>query len=146
MKQFITTGLVLVYITALAGIPMDIHFCRGDVVSVGILLSGEACCCDDELENTVCCNAEPFGQTFSRENTDACCSNEYYSIQYLDDKQVPKNKITNFRQGKEQVLNRPVKIFQPEEDDSFRYGGFHDPPPINNVPLWLLNCTLTFYG
>jgi len=131
---------------ALMGVPVNVHFCKGDIVSVGIIPSVEDCCSNEVSGVRECCNHELPEKTCSLENTDVCCSNEHYSIQYCEDKQITINTTTNPPPGKDHVLNPSVHGSESEDDDSAENRRFYDLPPPNPQPLWLLHCALTFYG
>ncbi len=146
VKQLIATGLSFLYMIALMGVPVNVHFCKGDIVSIGIIPSVEDCCCHEVSGIRECCNHELPEKTCSLENTGECCSNEHYSIQYLEDKQITINTATNSPPGKDHVLNPSVHGSESEDDDSAENRRFYDLPPPNPQPLWLLHCTLTFYG
>lgn len=146
VRQVIATGLAFIYTVVLAGIPVNIHFCRGDVVSIGVLQSGEEYCCHNEAEVPGCCADALYGQTCSPEGANECCYDAQFSIQYLEDEQLTKSKTTSFSQGNDQVSNPPVQICLTEDTDSYEHSGLYDLPPPKPRPLWLLHCTLTFYG
>lgn len=146
MKPFINILLSFLYVAATAGIPVEVHYCRGDIVSVGILPSGENCCCHETAGIRECCTYEMPGQTCSLESAGDCCSSEHYSIQYFQDKQVTKSTNTNFRPANDHGLKSIVQFSESEDTDSNVYCRFHDLPPLKPQPLWLLHCTLTFYG
>ncbi len=146
MKPFINIFILFLYLASIAGLPVEVHYCRGDVVSVDILTSGEDCCCHETAAIPECCSHSMADQTCSLENAGECCSNQQYLIQYFDDRQFTKSTNADSRSGNEPFLEFSIQFSDSQGDDSNVYARFYDLPPPKTQPLWLLHCTFTFYG
>jgi len=147
MKRFITILISFLYLIAVAGLPVTVHYCKGDMVSVSILSSHDECCCKEEVEEVHgCCSEESSEQSCSLEGTQECCSFEHFLVQYDEDNQVSKNHniITNLE--KDHIHFSSIIFFEYNDEDLNSEYRFYDLPPPDLTPLWLLHCSFTFYG
>ena len=145
MKQFITILLSVFYLALIAGLPVKLHYCKGDLVSVEFLNTSEECCCV-EAKAQACCSEESDDRSCQVALEDECCSFEHFFIQYDRDNQVSKVVNVSSDYGKDQPVYHSVVYTNAKHDaDSDEQWYLTHPPPIPQ-PLWLLHCSFTFYG
>lgn len=128
MKKFATILFSIFYLQASVGIAVDIHYCNGQVKFVEVIADIGNCCCGDE------------------ENTASCCDDETFFFQ-LDNVQ----KISqNFRVVFEQPVSYIAEVYcildcfkGIDEEVNFEHLDLLQP---KKQPIWLLNCSLTYYG
>ena len=146
MKPFVNILFSFLYIAAIVGLPVEVHYCHGDPVSVGLISVDEGSCCQEKTGIQDCCTFEMQGKTCSLNAESNCCSDEHYSVQYFEDKQLTNNTTISFRTGMDHRSILSIRVSEPEDDDSAIHFSLYDLPPPEPQPLWLLYCAFTFYG
>jgi hypothetical protein len=129
MKILSATILSAFYLLFSVGLMVNTHYCSGEVESVALMSDGGTCCCGDE------------------EKPDDCCSDEtnWYK---LDSKQFVNPGKTFEISGGSAVAaasshSAALYIFTDKRNEF---------PPNraeqlqSSPPLWLMHCSLTYYG
>ncbi len=127
MIRIISFILTLFYITLTSGAYINIHYCGGDIQSIDLSANNEMCCCGIDYGTSGCCENEIVLLKIDVDQNVSITQNiisELYSINYISN--------TN---------NTLIEI----EYDNIKFNDVIIPPP-KPEPIWLLNCTLTFYG
>ena len=128
MKRFITILFTAIYLCASAGVLFNIHYCNDQVESFELQASEESCCCDDDAL------------------MEDCCSNETIFLKSDHEQQIVQKlrTATNFLDLIDMVVHHEVQSneIDKNESDPERFD-FPIPP---KQPLWLRNCSLTYYG
>lgn len=127
MKRLLAIALIGLYLLLNLGINLSAHFCGGSLKSISLSTEADKCCCD--------------GDGISK----SCCSDKTVYLQYdNDDKQVSSFRLAigkfyvsvkNTDTQDAVVKNQTLGL-----SDEQRRG-----PPLEQ-PLWLSNCSLTYYG
>lgn len=128
MKKVFSVILSVLYFSLSTGASVSLHYCGGELESINLIKETNSCCCGlSEMSNT-CCKNHQFVLDIDTDeditlNTNLILNNLFlytflnYSIQYFNDIGIEKNHFVNY------------KI-----------------PPQKLEPIWLLNCSLTYYG
>ena len=146
MRQIIHILFSVFYLSSIVGVPVHVHYCKGDLVSVGFLNASEECCCVEEVEVKACCSEKSDDKSCQVSMEDECCSFDHLFIQYDEENQVYKNPILSSNSAKDQLVFHSFTISNSDNDsDSEESLYITHPPPIPQ-PLWLLHCNFTFYG
>ena len=128
MKKLTVILFSFFYLFASAGITVNMHYCAGQVQYVEFLAANGKCCCADE------------GDTVS------CCGDETFFFQ-LDNEQQTSQKVRvvpeQFVSGIAAVLNTTDRFEPVSKAIDFER---LDLPPPQRQPIWLLNCSLVYYG
>ncbi len=114
------------YALSSAGFTVNLHYCLGELEEIELFGHGKDCCCgmDDVMSG--------------------CCDDDTYALSSEED-QLPSNIIFDFVQGlfvAHEFIEHHEIVFTEITNVSF----FADLPPPNNLPIWLVNCNLTYYG
>jgi hypothetical protein len=115
------------YLIIVTGIPVTIHYCQGSIESVQLFSSGNKSCCSGGLQKGCCKNVH----FWIKAETENQLVSQAYAIAFFP--------LINAEAGLP-VKNIPEVIIM-----TYTYG-FHDLPPPGINPIWLVNCSLTYYG
>lgn len=129
MKQFLSIVTTVIYLVLSTGLQVNAHYCHGELESVKVLVQSDPCCCGEGDMQSSCCSNENISFQADIDNhvtTDNRISLDQYEL-YAD----IQYSIFDIRTetGENQTINYDCEV-----------------PPILKQPLWLLNCTFTFYG
>jgi hypothetical protein len=128
MKKAIATIFSVFYLLVTVGMAVQVHYCAGEIASVQ-LFSETNSCCGDEGD----CNAN-------------CCHYSSQVIQFEEQQTL----LSNFKPTIEQpvfelaVSASPASPDLPVQEDESVVDDELRPPP--NEPVWLLHCSLVYYG
>ncbi len=116
------------YSLLIAGLPVNIHYCMGNLMDISIFEKADNCCCD------------------TMEDSGNCCMNDRLLLQFEVKEQLVAGKYfelncQEFTGPGHYTLD--VHDFIAEEDPLFK---FFENPPAESIPLWLKNVNFTFYG
>ncbi|MBN2522282.1 MAG: hypothetical protein JXB24_03360 [Bacteroidales bacterium] len=129
MKQFFSILITILYLLLSTGLKVTAHYCQGRLESVRLLAEADPCSCETlDLRNT-------------------CCSNEEISFQAEFDIHTTSNSRIDIPR------NKPA-FFITERYTTFTIESEKDYSEKVNVKiclpdkplLWLLYCSLTYYG
>jgi len=118
---------VLFYVLLYIGIPINFHYCHGELEKVSVFLSKDVkCCCPVDM------------------NSSKCCRNEHFVLKAINDEQniVYNNFIITF--------DETAIVYNIEHSGII----FQDIPnfevncnsPPSYISKYILNCELIFYG
>jgi len=127
MRQLFAIILSFLYIALSTGADVNIHFCGGEIKSVHINETSNICCCSSDKMASDCCKDENLILGLNTDQT-------IISIQDILPEQIVL--VTLFINQFELLA---------ESDNEVISDNYFIPPP-NIKPIWLLNCTFTFYG
>jgi len=115
------------YLIIITGIPVTIHYCQGSIESIQLFSAGNHSCCSGGLQK-------------------GCCKNVHFLIKAEAENQLVSQGYANaFFTSIKLEAWMPVKNI-PEVKSMVSTFGFHDLPPPRINPIWLVNCSLTYYG
>ncbi|MGV8094662.1 MAG: hypothetical protein AB2L24_22645 [Mangrovibacterium sp.] len=128
MKKLVSILISVFYLTVTIGLIVDVHYCYGEIESVRLYGEPEDCCCGDDSSDISCCHSDV--QFIKFENKPTLVSGSRLIIQ---------------------PLAFDLLIIESRADDLLTKGGqpFYFstsdlPPP--ELPVWLLFCSLIYYG
>lgn len=125
MKRFFPILLSVLYLLTSVGVGINFHYCLGKLAYVEIMGPVDHCCCGDAEEVAHCCEDETY---FFQLETEQQTSQSLRLIDPMATDWVSDKVLTDD--------TRTDKIC-PSPPDS---------PPPPRPPLWLLNCSLTYFG
>ncbi len=128
MKKVLSVILSILYFSLSSGASVSVHYCGGELESIKINSESEQCCCGLTEKANTCCKDHQFVLDIDTDeditiNTNLTLNNvilytfSNYSIQLFKDIEIVENTFINY------------KI-----------------PPPKLEPIWLFNCSLTYYG
>jgi hypothetical protein len=127
MKQLATFFLTVFYFITTVGVTVNIHYCQGEVSSVMVFSKTGKCCCSVETMPEGCCDDE----TFFYQLDDI----QLISQNFENERITPKANSIDFTDTNDIAV---VQKETPVEELNL--------PPPQQKALWLLNCSLTYYG
>ena len=127
MKKMIPIILSLYYLTATIGLAVSVHYCQGEVEAVGVFSEANGCC----DENNTCCTS--------------CTEEEYIVRAEVDDQLFVSNKFEIHIPGHDAADLHVWSDHSGHLAENLPYF-LHDLQFPDKPPVWLLNCSLTFYG
>lgn len=127
MMKLISAILSFFYLTLTSGAVLSVHYCGGQLKSVDLMANNEICCCGFDNGSSGCCEDEMIQLEI---DVDQNLVQNYYSALKLYYKSfLLKENNTVIETKYDYIITNDVLI-----------------PPPKVAPLWLLNCTLTYYG
>lgn len=128
MKKFLAISFALFYVLASIGVTLNVHYCHGEVKYVQMATHSEDCCCGDESATITCCDTDTI------------------FLQYDNDDQIHPNQRSVKELGPVAWVGATsLNTFHPDIPEKINLQHLNLPPPPRQ-PLWLLNCTFTYYG
>jgi len=134
MKKILSILASLVYFSLTIGISFNVHYCKGEIKSVSVIVEKTDCCCEKE-SNMVCGIVE-----------DACCDDEEYIFQFSSNNQLVNINNISLEQNFS-ILNKKttqIKPFLEDIDIITSYYLEFLPPKIEHK--YIQNCSLIFYA
>lgn len=117
-----------IYLLVTVGVPVDVHYCTGEVATVQVFSEANSCCDEDSDCSSNCCHSSSEVIQFEEQQT--LLSNYRLNIDLPVAPKVASASI--YSSG----------IFANEGESIVGQAFF--PPP--NEPVWLLHCSLVYYG
>jgi len=127
MKRFVSIILSFLYISLSTSAAVSIHYCGGELESITINSHTEGCCC-----------------VYSEMSSD-CCKDESLILKLDTDQTI--NVVQNILPEQIIILSILTNQFELLKDNGIELvcDNYFVPPP-KLQPIWLMNCTFTFYG
>lgn len=127
MKRFLSIILSFLYISLSTSAAISIHYCGGELESISINSQSEGCCCGSSEISRDCCKDESLVLKLDTDQTISSVQN------ILPEQIIILSILTN----QFELLN--------ENGIDLIVDNYFVPPP-KSQPIWLMNCTFTFYG
>ena len=128
MKKLAIIVLLPFYLFVAVGVGINVHYCMGEIEYVVVMGSHGDCCCDEFEDMTGCCEDEVYYQVLE--------DSQQVSSKITTPHKLQLGEISHFTIIEELVENR----------DSSKGNFYADLPPPDGPPIWLSNCSLTYYG
>ena len=145
MKKFIAIPLLVLYIVAVSGMMIQIHFCGTKLSAWNVNKEKASCCCEESGKET---KAETKGTNLAS-TADDCCSDKTITLKIGQD----QNKVNNLQfQFSALQLAAPTTITFPQFDFALStapqnvYQANAPPGLWQSIPLYKLHSCLTYYG
>lgn len=126
MKQFAAILFSSFYLLSTIGVGINFHYCLGELAYVEVMGPLELCCCGEE------------------EGAFRCCEDESYFFQ-LDTEQQVSQGFRLLLPHTSLLSPLPELSVQEVIVEQVPFSDFPDIPPPR-PPIWLSNCSLTYYG
>lgn len=126
MQRFSAIAMMTYYLLATVGVAVNVHYCHGELASVNVYLSNNACECGKMMGDMT------------------CCDDEAYFFQLEDD-----HKISNASQEISVDAPEPATETEVEwivEDEPLTEFREHPDPPPSGPDVRILYRSLTYYG
>ena len=128
MKVFVSVILTVLYFSLSTGAMVNFHYCGGELESIKINSESQSCCCA------------------STEMKKGCCQDKEIVLGLDIDENIVFNSINIsdylftfiYANFSSEILYQNVT----EDNQSVEY----QIPPPKLEPIWLINCSLTYYG
>lgn len=126
MKYFNSILISFIYILVSSGASVNLHYCGGVLEGIQINTESQSCCCGIVDVSSSCCDYEEL--ILDMDVDENVASN--LSIKIFSKIIFSSSSAEVFRT--EQIEEEPLLVY--------------NIPPPKSEPIWLLNCTFTFYG
>jgi hypothetical protein len=128
MKQFSTILFAAFYLLTTVGVGINFHYCLGELSHVDVMVPHSKCCCAEaDAEMAV-----------------HCCDDESYFFQ-LDTEQQTTQGLRLIDVTVATLVTHEVSVKETLRAENL-FPLFLDLPPPHGPPIWLANCSLTYYG
>lgn len=141
MKKFIAIPLLVLYLTAVSGMMIQIHFCGTKLSAWNVNKEKASCCCEES-------GKEPKEQKVAGK-ADDCCSDKTITLKIGQD----QNKVNDvqLQLNALQVVPLPAVVFPQFEfalsnNPQASYQANAPPGLWQSIPLYKLHSRLTYYG
>jgi hypothetical protein len=128
MKKLASIIISLVYLLLSTGVVLNVHYCRGEIESVSLIVEVQKCSCHSEISDN------------------NCCSNYQYFLQLDLDEQLVENTRSVSEVFKYiKLLEKDeydFEVYYTESQDYF----YPDISPPPKLAIWKTNCSFLFYG
>lgn len=144
MKKFIAIPLLVLYLVAVSGMMVQIHFCGKKMASWNVNKEKAFCCCKDSSKE------EPTDpQKTMVADADDCCSNKIITLKIHQD----QNRVADLQlqlQSRQFAVPLPVHMMSftdiPARPVARVYQANAPPGRWQNIPLYKLHSRFTYYG
>lgn len=145
MKKLIAIPLLFLYLTAVSGMMVQIHFCGEVVSSWKVNEKAPSCCCADDQKRS---NGESDQQRIAEDSD--CCSDKTITLKIAQD----QNKVAEAQFSLNVLqLTGPVIFYALPELTRFPAAAplnvyqANAPPGLwQDIPLYKLHSRFTYYG
>lgn len=126
MSKLATILISVFYLTVTIGLAVNVHYCQGELQSVGLSSQADDCCCGDVSGDADCCRSEVQFITFENDQTPG--SRLSIQPQAFD--------LLTIENRSDDLLTRTARPFYFSSSNMLRA----------DLPAWLLFCSLVYYG
>lgn len=128
MKKALSILFSVIYLILSTGAAVNMHYCGGKLANININHHSEGCCCGDMEMSSSCCNDKEFNLSLDIDQQVA---------QLI---QIPVNDFVFFI-----FASLTLSQYQEYSITEKKFKEYNIPPPKSD-PIWLLNCSLKYYG
>jgi len=128
MKRIAAIFLTTFYLLATVGVAFSVHFCDGQVNAINVYAKTSDCCCGDE------------------ESMAECCDDEQFFFQLDTEQKTIQTFRVNTKEIVHTISNSVVTKFLVPTEEQNTFPDVVEHPLPAEQPIWLLNCSLTYYG
>lgn len=137
MRRFLAIPLFLLYLLAISGVMVQVHYCGQKIQSWEINATAKNCCCENETTKD------------HPQKKDNCCNNKTFIVKAIQDQAVA-NAFQFLFSGLQTAVAAefPSIVFNaiPTSDSEKSYQANAPPGLWQHIPLYKLHHRFTFYG
>jgi hypothetical protein len=142
MKKFIAIPLLILYLVAVSGMMVQIHFCGSKISSWAVSEKKASCCCET--------SGKESRKSLSGASSDDCCKDKTITLKIAQE-QYRANDIQSQMQALQiaylpQQFYAPPVIDLPVHHTEQVYQANAPPGRWQNIPLYKLHSSFTYYG
>ena len=142
MKKFVAIPLLLLYLVAISGTMLQLHFCGSQLSSWKVNDEAASCCCGDDSRS-------PVSEGKMNLSKDKCCSDKVITLKIAQDQNTAYNVWQQLSAVTLAVL--PVYSFTsaaaiPATAPEPAYRANAPPGRWQDIPLYKLLSRFTYYG
>lgn len=145
MKKFLAIPLLVLYLVAVSGMMVQLHFCGSKLSSWNLNEPKASCCCGDEPEQN-----RDNGKDKLAVKADDCCSNKIITLKITQDQNKGNNILAQMAALQVALVlptpvsyNLAVPLFSVTEE---AYQANAPPGLWQGIPLYKLHSRFTYYG
>ncbi len=144
MKRFIAIPFLVLYLVAVSGAMVQIHFCGSKVSSWAVNEKRKSCCCDSGGMN------EKSAEGLSVNADNDCCKDKIITLKIAQDQQHATGAQLQLQDL--QIAYLPQLFFStpvvslPIQNEEPAYQANAPPGRWQNIPLYKLHSRFTYYG
>ncbi len=127
MNRLAAIFLTGFYLIATIGVAINVHYCHGEVASVNVYFSADACAC---------------GKNMGKKH---CCDDQTFIFQLEEDQRVSEAFAISFEVQSPVIPAASLELLLSPEESQVLPIRSPDPPPQRR-PAWLLNQSFILYG
>lgn len=145
MKKLIAIPLLVLYLVAVSGMMVQLHFCGSQLYSWNVNKSSPSCCCGDK-------KTPPADHKATLKSaTDNCCSNKVITLKIAQDQYKANDIQPQLALLQLAQLPAHIVVFLPQVDIpsspvTHTYNANAPPGIWQNIPLYKLHSRFTYYG
>ncbi len=135
MRRILTIPLLFIYIIAVSGVMIQLHYCGQELESWNVYAQNDGCAddgCGDESEEN-----------------DGCCKDEVVVAKVVNDQDVVSPQAFKFISGQDALPAYHVHCIECVDAygiATLQYSPNAPPGSWQNIPLYKLHSNLTYYG
>jgi hypothetical protein len=144
MRKLIAIPLLVLYITAVSGMMIQLHFCGSKLLSWNVNKAKASCCCESTPKSTKK-NSEVKQQ---ETKGDDCCKDKTITLKINQD----QNRTSQLQlqlgalQTVAMITFSLPQVFALSQNDTHTYHANAPPGLWQNIPLYKLHARFTYYG
>lgn len=146
MKKFIAIPLLVLYLVAVSGMMVQIHFCGAKLSAWNVNEEKASCCCEESGKES---KNSSLNLGLKSKNPDDCCSDKTITLKIAQD-QSKANDVQLQLQSLQIVIPQQFRTYAltdlPERPVTQAYQANAPPGLWQNIPLYKLHARFTYYG
>lgn len=145
MKKFIAIPLLVLYLVAVSGMMVQIHFCGTKVSSWNVNKQKASCCCNESGKES----ESGFQYAGIRSKADDCCRDKTITLKIAQDQSRANEvqlQLQSLQIAAPQQFHTYALTDLPERPVTQVYQANAPPGRWQNIPLYKLHSRLTYYG
>lgn len=145
MKKFIAIPLLVLYLVAVSGMMVQIHFCGTKVSSWNVNEQKASCCCDESGKEY----KSGFQYAGIKSKADDCCRDKTITLKIAQDQSRANDvqlQLQSLQIAAPQQFHTYALTDLPERPVTQVYQANAPPGLWQNIPLYKLHSRFTYYG
>jgi len=145
MRKLIAIPLLVLYITAISGMMIQLHFCGSKLLSWKVNQSEVKCCCESSPKNSK--HAQTALQIKAK--GDDCCKSKTITLKIQQDQNRANElqlKLASVQMVMPVLHQNIAPVLAPIERTHISYEANAPPGRWQQIPLYILHGSFTYYG
>jgi hypothetical protein len=144
MKKFFAIPLIVLYLVAVSGMMVQLHFCGSKLSSWEVNKPKASCCCESGAQKK-----EATTASLSKKAMD-CCQDKTITLKIAQDQNTASHMQLQLQSVQVAMLPLPMSVYVssgiPAKPLTPAYQANAPPGRWQNIPLYKLHSRFTYYG